>query len=162
RLRVDQEAGIVDPTNTAGRRLPDGLRLSAPVSLSMSPGMQAVFGDIHPNWLWQSVNAGADFSWSGQAMSQMYQQATGGSVNGAAAGGHLRLWSADTPEEVTLEQTGLAGDPAAQLPDRTFHLAVENRNATKMDYYVQVKVRQEVHLTKLGTAVVRTAVTVDD
>jgi hypothetical protein len=245
-LRVEQEAGITDPTTTGGRNLPGGLRLSAPVSVSMPPGMHQVFGDIHPNWLWQSVNAGADFSWSGQAMSQMYRQATGESVNGviaidvpglaallsavgpvradgvqeqisadnlarivlhdfyqsvprgaqsvrhqqlsdvaaaiiarmvdgqhdlltlgrqlnaAAAGGHLRLWSADAPEEATFQRTGLAGDPAAQLPDRTFHLAVENRNATKMDYYVQVKVRQDVHLTKLGMAVVRTSVTVED
>jgi hypothetical protein len=64
--------------------------------------------------------------------------------------------------EATFVRTGLGGVPAAHDADRTFHVAVENRNATKLDYYVGVSVRQRVLLTKLGTAIIRTTVTVDD
>jgi len=79
-----------------------------------------------------------------------------------AAGGHLRLWSAKPDEEAVFERTGLGGGPALAEPDRTFHLAVENRTATKLDYYVQPSVRQEVRLTPEGDAIVRTFVVLDN
>lgn len=80
----------------------------------------------------------------------------------AAAGGHLRLWSATKQEEDVFERTGLGGGPAVVDADRTFHLAVENRTATKLDYYVKPAIRQTVDLTKLGTAIVRTTVSVEN
>jgi hypothetical protein len=80
----------------------------------------------------------------------------------AAKGGHLRLWSASANEENVFERTGLGGGPAAVDADRTFHVAVENRSGSKVDYYVQTTISQDVTLTPQGSAVVRTTVTVDN
>jgi len=76
----------------------------------------------------------------------------------AAAGGHMRVWSGDSQEETTLERVGLGGGPGVAKPDRTFHLAVENRNATKLDYYVRTAATQQVRITSDGTAIVKTTV----
>jgi len=46
--------------------------------------------------------------------------------------------------------------------DRTFHVAVENRIATKLDYYVKPSVKQDIRLTKEGALVVHTTVVVDN
>lgn len=78
----------------------------------------------------------------------------------SAAGGHLRVWSDVPSEEATLETVGLGGGPATTLADRTFHLAVENRSATKMDYYVTTAAEQQVTIASDGSAVVRTTVIV--
>jgi hypothetical protein len=78
----------------------------------------------------------------------------------SAAGGHMRVWSSDVREESTLERVGLGGGPAVTKADRTFHLAVENRNATKVDYYVTSAAQQQVTITDAGTAIIRTTVTV--
>jgi hypothetical protein len=78
----------------------------------------------------------------------------------AAAGGHMRVWSGDAREEGTLERVGLGGGPAVAKADRTFHLAVENRNATKLDFYVKTGAQQQVTVTDSGTAIIRTTVTV--
>lgn len=88
--------------------------------------------------------------------------ALGRELGDAAAGGHLRLWSAAAGEEEVFQRTGLGGGPAERQADRTFHLAVQNRTATKLDYFVKPSVRQEVHLSKTGTATIRTTVTVDN
>jgi len=80
----------------------------------------------------------------------------------AALGGHFRLWSAAEQEERVFERTGLGGGPGAIDPDRTFHVAVENRTATKLDYYVQPSVRAEVSVRANGDALVRTFVVVDN
>jgi len=80
----------------------------------------------------------------------------------AAKGGHFRLWSQFEEEERVLESTGLGGGPATSNPDRTFHVTVQNRTATKLDYYVKPSVRQEVELTPQGTAIVRTTVVIDN
>ena len=56
--------------------------IDRPVDVPLSPGSAQVFGPIRPTSLWQSVNATADFAWSGRAMAQMYQQATGRPVDG--------------------------------------------------------------------------------
>ena len=223
------------------------LTLDRPASTPIPPGTQTVFGPIRPTQVWQSVNATADFTFSGRAMADMYRQATGRSVDGviaidvpglaallrvvgpvtvpgiagpvdaqnvgrvllkdlydgvpysgdqsgrrerlgdvtrvvierlttgprdavalgrelgdAAKGLHLRLWSASPEEEGIFERTGLGGGPAVTRPDRTFHLAVENRTATKLDYYVKPSVRQDIDLTGQGTLVVRTTVVVDN
>ena len=80
----------------------------------------------------------------------------------AASGGHLRLWSSRPDEEQAFERTGLGGGPATTLADRTFHVAVENRTASKLDYYVQPKVRQEVTLARNGDAHVHTTIDLDN
>ena len=206
------------------------------------PGMQEVFGGLAPNLIWQSVNATADFAWSGAAMAAMFEQATSQRVDGvisidvpglaslldvvgpidvadidetisgenvgrillndlyvgapvgdqtarkerlgdvaaavglrlasgehdgvaladrlgmAAAGGHLKLWSGDAAEEATLERVGLGGGPGLVKPNRTFHVAVQNGTASKLDYFVNVATRMNVVITPGGSAVVRTEV----
>ncbi|HEX8771821.1 MAG TPA: hypothetical protein VF711_13730, partial [Acidimicrobiales bacterium] len=80
----------------------------------------------------------------------------------AASGGHLRLWSTTADEEQTFVRTGFGGGPGAVDADRTFHVAIENRTATKLDYYVQPSVRQEVRFSGRNDVVVRTTVTIDN
>lgn len=223
------------------------LHLDRPSQTTIPPGTQAVFGPIRPTQTWQSVNATADFAFSGRAMADMYLQATGESVDGviaidvpglaailrvvgpvsvpgiagpvdaqnvgrvllhdlyqgvpyagdqggrrerlgdvtravierltsgardavslgrelgdAAAGGHLRLWSATPEEEAVFERTRLGGGPAVTQADRTFHLAVENRTATKLDYFVKPSVRQDIELTREGSLLVRTTVAIEN
>ncbi len=223
------------------------LPLSRAADTPVPPGTAEVFGFIQPTRLWQSVNATADFAWSGRAMADMYRQASGQSVQGvialdvpalagllrvvgpvsiegvaepitatnvgrlllndfyqglgptsdqtlrrerqgevvkaiidrltsgardavtlgrelgdAARGGHLRLWSADAAEEDVFERTGLGGGPATKDADRTFHVAVQNRTASKLDYFVRPAVSQDVRLTREGTAVVRTTVAIEN
>lgn len=223
------------------------LALKGPTATPVPPGTQEVFGSIRPTQMWQSVNATADFAFSGRVMADMYRQATGQAIDGvialdvpalarvlatvgpvsidgvaeqitannvgrlllhdfyqglgpasdnvlrrerlgevvkavvdrvttgsrdavalgralgdAAAGGHLRLWSADPTEEGVFERTGLGGGPATKDPDRTFHVAVENRTASKMDFFLEPSVRQDIRLTEDGAAVVRTTVAMDN
>lgn len=223
------------------------ISLDQPAPTPVPPGSDAVFGPLHPTQLWQSVNATADFSWSGRALVDMYRARTGDAVDGviavdvpaiagllravgpvsipevpepvtadnvgsvllhdlyeglapgsdqsqrrevlsdvvaavvqnvthgsrdavslgrefgnAARGGHLKLWSAYDDEERIFERTGLGGGPATVTPDSTFHVAVENRTATKLDYYVKPSVHQVVTLLASGDAVVKTTVTVDN
>jgi hypothetical protein len=224
------------------------LTLKEPAPTPIPPGTQAVFGSISPTRLWQSVNATADFAWSGRAMSDMYRQATGEPIDGviavdvpalatvlravgptpvpglakpltaqnvddqllhalyqyapddkvgekrehdvtlaigravierlargsfdalalgqdlgkSASGGHLRLWSRVPAEEQAFERSRLGGGPAVADADRTFHLAVENRTATKLDFYVRPIVRQDVTIDGNGTATIKTTVTVEN
>jgi hypothetical protein len=80
----------------------------------------------------------------------------------SSAGGHFRLWSPRADEEGVFERTGLGGGPATVDPGRTFHLAVENRTATKLDYYVQPMVRQELRFSGRNDVFVRTRVQIDN
>jgi hypothetical protein len=221
------------------------LMLEHPSPIPVPPGTNEVFGFIRPAQVWQSVNASADFAWSGRAMASMYHQATGQPVDGviaidvptvaallsvvgpvpvegisepvssanavrillhdqyegvppgtdpgrrerlaeltravmarltggahdavalgriigeAAAARHVRLWTSGV-EEALIERTGLGGGPATTDADRTFHLAVENRTATKLDYYVNTAARMSVRLTKSGAAIVHTTVAVQN
>ncbi|MGI9022388.1 MAG: DUF4012 domain-containing protein, partial [Acidimicrobiales bacterium] len=223
------------------------LRLDGPAPTPIPAGTSEVFGSILPTTLWQSVNATADFEWSGRAMVDMYRQATGQSIDGvlaidvpglaellrvtgpvtvdgvdepisannagrvllhdlyeglapasdqsdrrevldnvaaavierlsagvrdvvglgsafsqASSEGHLRLWSRVEAEEQAFVRTGLGGGPAAIEADRTFHLAIQNRTATKLDYYVKPTVRQEVRFSGVSDVVVRTTVDIDN
>ncbi len=81
---------------------------------------------------------------------------------GASRGRHLRLWSADAAEERYFESSGLGGSPGLVAPERTFHLAVENRTATKLDYFVRPAVSQQVRITDGGDAVVSTTVRLEN
>ncbi|MGI8685485.1 MAG: DUF4012 domain-containing protein [Acidimicrobiales bacterium] len=56
-----------------------------PIAYPVPAGMDHVFGGLAPNRIWQSVNASADFAWSGRAMAEMAQQATGQPVDGVVA-----------------------------------------------------------------------------
>ena len=219
------------------------LELDRPAPTPVPEGTQTVFGFLRPTQLWQSVNATADFAFSGRAMSDMFRQATGTPVDGvigidvpglaavlavvgpvqvpglpepvtaenasrillhdlyqglppvsdvsgrrerlgevtrvlidrlthgsfdlvrlgwalgeSARGGHLRLWSAAAEEEEVFERSGIGGSPATSDPERTFHLAVQNRTATKLDYFLRPRVRQEIDVARNGDAVVRTFV----
>jgi len=78
----------------------------------------------------------------------------------AALGGHMRLWSADAGEEQVLERNQIAGGPAVISPTRTFHVAVENRTATKLDYYVGTTTKQDIAITAAGTAIIATTIEV--
>ncbi len=86
----------------------------------------------------------------------------GGALANSARGGHLRLWSSVAEEEEVFERSGIGGSPATSSPESTFHLAVQNRTATKLDYFVHPRVRQEVQVNEQGTAVVRTTVVVEN
>jgi hypothetical protein len=80
----------------------------------------------------------------------------------AAAGRHLLVWSAAATEQEVFEEAGLGGGPAAFTgePRDTFHVAVEDASATKLDYYVRPRIAMDVHETEAGNLVVRTTVTV--
>ncbi len=78
----------------------------------------------------------------------------------SAAGGHMRVWSDVAAEESILERVGLGGGPGTTNADRTFHMAIENRNATKVDYYVRTAAEQTVTITASGAAIVRTTIIV--
>ena len=81
-------------------------------------------------------------------------------ISAAASERHLRIWSADDAEERAFVEAGIAGGVAGSDADRTFHIAVQNATATKLDYFVRPSVSMEVILTPAGNAVVRTTVTV--
>jgi len=78
----------------------------------------------------------------------------------SAAGGHLRFYSVLPGEEGVVERTGLGGPPGDGAPRSTFHVAVENRTATKLDYFIHPRISQQIRLNGRGDAVVRTTVTV--
>src|SRR5205085_1967078 len=45
-------------------------------------------------------------------------------------------------------------------PERTFHIALENRAANKLDYFVHPTLRQRVRVQKDGSAIVFTTVSI--
>jgi hypothetical protein len=239
---VTQHGGLFTPIQVPGKGVTVPLALNGPAPTPIPAGTAAVFGSTNPTAVWPSVNATADFGFTGKAIQDMYHEATGQNVDGvlaldvpalaallsvvgpvtvpdinqvitadnagtvilhdlydtfppgqqlvrkellsevvtevvnrlsagsfdplplaqqlatAAAGGHMRVWSANPQEEPTLERVGLGGGPGVIRPDRTFHLAVENRNATKVDYYVRTAATQHVRITGNGTAIVKTTV----
>ncbi len=75
-------------------------------------------------------------------------------------GRHLLIWTKNTSEENVINFDGFGGNPSYKDANRTFHLAVENATATKMDYYITVSADYNIQLTESGTAVVNTAVTI--
>jgi hypothetical protein len=77
-------------------------------------------------------------------------------------GRHLMVWDEVPNYESTLTSIGASGSVDSSIPARTFHLAVENTTATKLDYYVQTGVNVQVHVTKDGDALINTAITVDN
>jgi Protein of unknown function (DUF4012) len=76
------------------------------------------------------------------------------------AGRHLIVWDEVPRYESTITDIGASGAIDAAAPGRTFHVAVENSTATKLDYYVEPSLKFEVHVTADGTAFVDTTITV--
>jgi len=50
------------------------LDLDRPAPTPLPTGTREVFGSINPAGVWQSVNATADFAWSGRAMTERSQE----------------------------------------------------------------------------------------
>ena len=86
----------------------------------------------------------------------------GSALAEATTGGHLRVWSAAPTEQEVFLRAGISGGPARVDADRTFHVAVENRTGTKLDYFVKPSVRQEVRFSGRTDVVVRTTVVIDN
>jgi hypothetical protein len=75
------------------------------------------------------------------------------------AGRHLMVWDSVPSNEATIRKFGGSGAIDTDQPTRTFHLAVENASADKLDYYVTVSVAERVLITTSGDAEVLTSVT---
>jgi hypothetical protein len=76
------------------------------------------------------------------------------------AGRHLMVWSADPTDEAGLRALDAAGTLTTSEPDRTFHVAVENSTADKLDYFTKVGVAMKVTVDASGNALVNTAIVV--
>jgi hypothetical protein len=76
------------------------------------------------------------------------------------SGRHVMVWDEVPRFESTLTHLGASGVVDSAEANRTFHVAVENSTATKLDYYVQDSINAHVTITPTGDAVVNTTVTV--
>jgi len=76
------------------------------------------------------------------------------------AGRHLLLYDATPANENILKAYGASGALDTSMPQGTFHLAVENSTATKLDYYIKTSIHQRISVTPAGLASVFTDVTV--
>jgi hypothetical protein len=74
------------------------------------------------------------------------------------AGRHLQLWDSNPRYEQTISELGASGDIDTDHPSRTFHVAVENATATKLDYFVDVAISDTVTISPNGSATVDTSV----
>ncbi len=74
-------------------------------------------------------------------------------------GRHLIVWDEAPSYENTITAIGASGAIDTTAPTRTFHLAVENSTATKLDYYLEPSESVQVHVTPTGQALVNTTVT---
>jgi hypothetical protein len=78
------------------------------------------------------------------------------------AGRHLMVWSDVPADQKGLLALDAAGTLTASDPDRTFHVAVQNATADKLDYFVGVGVAMKVTVDSAGNALVNTTVVVDN
>lgn len=223
----------------------DNIEPTQAVDVPIPAGTQQVFGGYGPTQIWQSVNASADFPFSGEVMQAMFAQAEGTQVNGVialdvpalesllnltgpvtvpnisgsisasnvaevllheqylqypvaslqgerhdnisavakavfdqmktehidlaqlantlasdVAGRHLIVWDESPANESTLRSLGASGAIDTTEANRTFHLAVENSTATKLDYYVDTTQDADVRIAPNGDATINTSVTV--
>ncbi len=74
------------------------------------------------------------------------------------AGRHLQLWDSNPRYEQTITDLGASGDIDTDNPARTFHVAVENATATKLDYFVGVGISDTVNISPNGSATIDTSV----
>lgn len=73
---------------------------------------------------------------------------------------HLIVWDQVPSFESTVAQLGASGAIDSQSADRTFHVAVENSTATKLDYYITSSTTYRVDVTPTGQALVNTSIRV--
>ena len=76
------------------------------------------------------------------------------------AGRHLLLYDIQPSLQTILTQYGASGAVDTTDPTHSFHLAVENATATKLDYFTATAIRQRVVVLPSGAADVFTTVTV--
>jgi hypothetical protein len=77
-------------------------------------------------------------------------------------GRHLIVWDDVPSYQATVTKFGASGAIDASDPSRTFHVAIENATATKLDYYITTAIAQKIHLQSDNTAVIDTTVTLDN
>jgi len=75
-------------------------------------------------------------------------------------GRHLMVWSDVPSAETGLAALNAAGTLIESSPDRTFHVAVENATADKLDYFVAVSVHMKVNVDVAGNALVDSTIEV--
>src|SRR5579884_3713734 len=75
------------------------------------------------------------------------------------AGRHLLAWDDVPANQATIRRFGGSGAVDTTDPSRTFHVAVEDGSANKMDYYTRITEDEQVTVTASGDAVVTTKVT---
>jgi hypothetical protein len=75
-----------------------------------------------------------------------------------AAERHLQVWNENPQYERTISELGASGNIDTDDPARTFHVAVENATATKLDYFVDVAISDTVAISPNGSATVVTSV----
>jgi hypothetical protein len=73
-------------------------------------------------------------------------------------GRHLSVWSDIPSTEAGLARLDAAGTLTTSAPNRTFHVAVENNTADKLDYFVAVAVHMKVTVDPVGNALVDTTI----
>lgn len=88
--------------------------------------------------------------------------ALGNALAGDVAGRHLMVWDEEPGYEKILSNLGISGAVDTVQPDRTFHIAVENATATKLDYYVETSINAHVRITPNGDAFITTSVTISN
>ena len=76
------------------------------------------------------------------------------------AGRHLLLWDATPGNQELVRRYGASGALDTDTPGRTFHLAIENATATKLDFYLHTSIHQNVVIEPDGSAHIATTVTV--
>jgi hypothetical protein len=75
-------------------------------------------------------------------------------------GRHLMVWSDDTSAESGLLALDAGGTLTTSEPNRTFHVAVENSTADKLDYFVTVGVQMQITVDPSGNALINSTITV--
>ena len=155
--------------------LADVLGVTGPIAVDgiPQPVTSANVTDILLNQLYAALPAGSDTGERRELESRVASRLMtriqsgdfdavqlGRQLGEAAAGGHIKLWSSRPAEETLLTNQDIGGTPATALPDRTFHWALENGTANKLDYLVHPSARVQVTVDGSGAAHVHTAITV--
>ena len=118
------------------------LELDKPAPHPIPDGTKRVFGAFQPTLHWTSVNATADFAFSGSAMTQMYTQATGDHVDGVIAidvPGLAALLSVVGPVDVEgIGQPISASNAARVLLHELYETYPRSQQATRKDVLERV------------------------
>ena len=79
---------------------------------------------------------------------------------GEVAGRHLLLYDAVPSNEALVSNYGASGAIDSVDPSHSFHVALENSTATKLDFYTRTAIHQQLFVGASGEASVLTTVTV--